>query len=96
MVNKVFLSQPVYIVSGLIENFKTLQFLVEIPLANFSKVAKHTPPHNGDLWHLNLNRLGGKTNSQFSQWSPGKTKEPQFHAPEYFGRVIFSTRPVKQ
>ena len=67
-----------------------------IPLANFSKVAKHTPPHNGDVWNLNLNRLGGKTNSQFSQWSPGKTKEPQFHAPQYFGRVIFSTRPVKQ
>ena len=63
-----------------------------IPLANFSKVAKHTPPRDGDTWHMNLNRLGGQTNPQHSQWSPGKTKTPRFHAPQYFGRVIFSQR----
>jgi hypothetical protein len=62
-----------------------------IPFANFSKVAKYTPPKSGDVWHLNLNRLGGKTNPQFSQWSPSKTETPQFHAPKGFGRVIFST-----
>jgi len=61
-----------------------------IPFANFAKVAKHTPPKRGDIWHLNLNRLGGKTNPQFSQWSASRTKEPQFHAPQYFGRVVFS------
>ena len=61
-----------------------------IPLANFKKAAKHTPPHHGDIWYMNLNRLGGETNPQFSQWSPGKTKTPQFHAPQYFGRVVFS------
>ena len=61
-----------------------------IPLANYAAAARHTPPRAGDVWHLNLNRLGGKTNPQFSQWSPGKTKQPQFHAPRYFGRVIFS------
>ena len=67
-----------------------------IPLANFSKVAKNTPPHDVDVWHLNLIRLGGKTNQQYSQWSPGKTKSPQFHAPQYFGRVVFSTKRVKK
>jgi len=61
-----------------------------IPLANFAKVAKHTPPRPGDVWHLNLNRLGGKTNPQFSQWSASKTDEPQFHAPRDFGRVVFA------
>ena len=65
-----------------------------IPLSNFAKVARHTPPHDGDVWHLNLNRLGGQTNPQYSQWSPGKTKTPQFHAPQYFGRVVFSTMRV--
>ena len=60
-----------------------------IPFANFASVARHTPPRADDVWHLNLNRLGGKTNPQFSQWSPGKTQRPQFHAPQYFGRVIF-------
>ena len=67
-----------------------------IPLANFAKVAKHTPPHDGDVWHLNLNRLGGETNPQYSQWSPGKTKTPEFHAPRYFGRVVFSTKLVRK
>lgn len=62
---------------------------VAIPFANFAEVAKRTPPAPGDVWHLSLNRLGGKTNPQFSQSSPSKTEEPQFHAPKYFGRVIF-------
>jgi Mn2+/Fe2+ NRAMP family transporter len=65
-----------------------------IPLSNFKGVAKNTPPADGDVWHLNLNRLGGKTNPQFSQWSPSKTKTPQFHAPKDFGRVVFSKRIV--
>ncbi len=60
-----------------------------IPFANFSQVAKNTPPKSDDAWHLNLNRLGGKTNQQHSQWS--KTL-PSFHVPEGFGRVIFSER----
>lgn len=65
-----------------------------IPLANFARVAKHAVPKPGDVWRLNLNRLGGKTNPQFSQWSPGKSEKPQFHAPRYFGRVTFSAKTV--
>ncbi len=61
-----------------------------IPFENFAGVAKHTPPAPGDVWNLNLNRLGGKTNAQFSQWRPSRTPEPQFHAPDDFGRVVFS------
>lgn len=61
-----------------------------IPFKGYEMVAKHTPPRPGDVWHLNLNRLGGKTNEQFSQWSPGTGPKPQFHAPKDFGRVIFS------
>ncbi len=60
-----------------------------IPLVNYQKVAKHTPPHSGDVWHMNLNRLGGKTNQQYSQWTASRTERPQFHAPQDFGRVIF-------
>lgn len=60
-----------------------------IPLSNFAKVAKNTPPKSGEIWHLNLNRLGGKTNPQHSQWSPSQTPDPQFHVPEDFGRVVF-------
>ena len=61
-----------------------------IPLDNFKAVTKRTSPRPGDVWHLNLNRLGGKTNPQYSQWSPSQTERPQFHAPRSFGRVIFA------
>ncbi len=38
------------------------------------------------VWRL----LGGKTNPQYSQWSPSQTDHPQFHSPDDFGRVTFS------
>lgn len=63
---------------------------VAIPFAAFSNVAKHTPPEPGDEWRLNLNRLGGKTNFQKSQWSPSVPENTSFHAPQFFGRVIFT------
>lgn len=61
-----------------------------IPFRNFADVAKHTPPQSGDVWNLGLNRLGGKTNEQYSQWSASQTEKPQFHSPDDFGRVVFS------
>ena len=46
---------------------------VKIPLKNFAKVAARIPPRPGDRWRVNFNRHGGKTNEQYSQWSPGDT-----------------------
>lgn len=69
---------------------------VAIPFANFQHVTGRDHPQDGDVWHLNLNRLGGKTNPQHSQWSPGHTEKPAFHRPESFGRVTFSTRSSTQ
>lgn len=62
---------------------------VAIPFSAFSEVAKHTPPKAGDVWRMNLNRLGGKTNFQQSQWSPGDPNHRSFHAPQFFGFVTF-------
>lgn len=62
-----------------------------IPFDNFAQVAKNIPPKPEEIWYLNLNRLGGHTNLQYSQWSPSQTPQPQFHAPQDFGRVTFST-----
>jgi len=64
-----------------------------IPLKNFEKDAAHTPPREGDTWRLNLNRAGGKTNAQYSTWSPVTTDRPNFHVPEAFGPVRFVNRP---
>ena len=63
-----------------------------IPFKNFAHVAKNTPPKEGDVWHLGLNRLGGKINQQYSQWSASQTPKPQFHAPDDFGRITFSNQ----
>lgn len=66
---------------------------VAIPLKSFEKDAAHTPPQEGDTWRLNLNRAGGKTNAQYSTWSPVKTPKPNFHVRESFGSVRFVNRP---
>jgi hypothetical protein len=67
---------------------------IAIPFKNFDKDAPHTPPREGDTWRLNLNRAGGKTNAQYSTWSPVKTEKPNFHVPEAFGSVRFINRPA--
>jgi hypothetical protein len=63
-----------------------------IPLENYTKALKIAQPKPGDMWRVNLNRLGGKTNTQHSQWSPGNTPRPAFHVPERFGTMIFSEK----
>ncbi|MCY2965412.1 MAG: carbohydrate-binding family 9-like protein [Planctomycetota bacterium] len=65
---------------------------VAIPLKNFEKYMLHTPPQPGSHWNLNLNRHGGKTNMQYSQWSRADTPTPNFHTPHRFGKVIFSDK----
>lgn len=68
---------------------------VAIPFAAFEKVAKQVPPNPGDEWRLNLNRLNfsrpsGHNRLQRSQWAPSHSDKLGFHAPEFFGKVIFS------
>ena len=43
---------------------------------------------------VNLNRSGGKTNAQYSQWSRGNTPTPSFHTPDRFGLAHFSAETV--
>jgi hypothetical protein len=60
-----------------------------IPLENFRAHMPH-PLRPGSAWNLNLNRHGGNTNVQYSQWSAGDTPAPSFHTPHRFGRIVFS------
>jgi hypothetical protein len=62
---------------------------VAIPWRNFREFAV-TPPKPGSYWLGNLNRHGGDTNGQYSQWSAGDTAEPSFHTPHQFGKLVFS------
>ena len=66
------------------------QVEVAIPLKNFARFAKEIPPRAGTTMRVNLNRSGGKTNAQYSQWSRGNTPTPSFHTPDRFGHMIFS------
>jgi hypothetical protein len=44
----------------------------------------------GTLWRANFYRCGGLTDPQFACWSPVGTPRPDFHRPEYFGKLQFS------
>ena len=67
---------------------------VAIPFANFEGVAKSVPPADGDTWRLNLYRIGGAVNPQYSVWSDTQTPTANYHVPERFGVVQFSAEPV--
>ncbi len=67
---------------------------VGIRFEDYPDLVKHVPVA-GDMWRINLNRCGGKTNLQYSQWSPSSTKTPNFHSPDDFGKLFFSDEPVR-
>ena len=69
---------------------------MKIPLKNFVCYAKRFPPQPGDVWRMGLNRCGGETNAQYSQWSNSGTEKPAFHVPPRFGVVVFSDVRVDQ
>lgn len=67
---------------------------VAIRFTDYPELSPSERPSDGDKWRVGLNRCGGKTNQQYSQWSPSQTARPNFHVPDDFGRIIFSSSPV--
>ncbi|MBN1292581.1 MAG: carbohydrate-binding family 9-like protein [Candidatus Latescibacteria bacterium] len=61
----------------------------------YNEVSQGKTPVAGDIWRIGLNRCGGKTDAQYSQWSPSQTDSPNFHQPNDFGKIIFSGKTVK-
>ena len=68
---------------------------IAIRFTDYTELSGGKVPRDGDLWRVGLNRCGGKINEQYSQWSPSQTKQPSFHAPDDFGKVVFSTQKVR-
>ena len=66
-----------------------------IRFSDYPELFNGATPDNGDMWKIGLNRLGGKTNPQHSQWSPSKSEKPSFHRPEDFGKIFFRKKPVR-
>ena len=71
----------------------TLEF--SIPFMHFDGFSASFPPKDGQVMYIALNRCGGRTNPQYSQWAPSSSDKPNFHAPADFGKVIFSTEVLK-
>ena len=46
-------------------------------------------PTAGTEWRGNFHRCGGRTDPQLAAWNPYQTAEPNYHDPEYFGRLVF-------
>ena len=61
----------------------------------YPEVGSAKTPEPETIWRVGLNRCGGKTNPQYSQWSPSQTDTPNFHSPDDFGYVIFSQESVR-
>ncbi len=68
---------------------------IAIRFSDYPEISKREVPLPGDMWRIGLNRCGGKTNAQYSQWSPSQTARPNFHRPDDFGRLYFSDQPVR-
>lgn len=67
---------------------------VAIRFSDYPELSSGEPPSPGDVWRAGLNRCGGKTNPQYSQWSPSQTTRPNFHRPTEFGKLVFSALPA--
>ncbi len=68
---------------------------IAIRFSDYPELSKLTAPVHRDYWRVGLNRCGGKTNDQYSQWSPTQSDNPNFHAPKDFGKIIFNDKPVR-
>jgi hypothetical protein len=57
-------------------------------LASFTGV--DIAPESGTTWRANVYRSGVESPSQKSTWNPMPTPEPDYHSPEFFGRLRFA------
>ncbi len=68
---------------------------IAIRFDDYTELSGGVTPRAGDMWRVALNRCGGKTNEQYSQWSPSQTPKPSFHVPNDFGKVFFSMEKAR-
>ncbi|MFC1607431.1 carbohydrate-binding family 9-like protein [Candidatus Latescibacterota bacterium] len=68
---------------------------IAIRFSDYTELFDGSTPDEDAMWRVGLNRCGGKTNVQESQWSPSLTGNDSFHRPEDFGKVFFSMKKVR-
>jgi hypothetical protein len=69
-------------------------WVAELSIPMKSLVARFDP---AATWRVNFYRVEGAAEPRFySAWRPTHTPEPNFHAPEAFGRMIFIESPASR
>jgi hypothetical protein len=68
---------------------------VAVRFSDYPELSVKSAPEPGDMWRIGLNRLGGKTNPQHSQWSSEQGEKPSFHTPKFFGNIFFNNEKVQ-
>jgi hypothetical protein len=66
----------------------TLEY--RIPLAILEKYSQITHPENGVVWRANFYKIAeNNSNPHYITWSVVEIEKPDFHKPEFFGKLIF-------
>jgi hypothetical protein len=66
----------------------TLEY--RIPIAMLEKYSTITQPKKGVEWKANFYKIAeNNSNHHYITWSVVELEEPDFHRPEFFGRLIF-------
>ena len=63
----------------------------KIPFAVLNRfLGRRVTPRPGAVWRANFYRCGGQTDPQYACWNPIDWPQPDFHRPEFFGRLRFA------
>jgi hypothetical protein len=66
----------------------TLEY--RIPIAMLEKYSVITHPKSGVVWKANFYKIAeNSTNPHYITWSVVENDKPDFHKPEFFGKIIF-------
>jgi hypothetical protein len=66
----------------------TLEY--RIPIAMLEKYSSITHPKKGVEWKANFYKIAeNSSNPHYITWSPVENDKPDFHKPEFFGKLIF-------
>ncbi|RKD89824.1 carbohydrate-binding family 9-like protein [Mangrovibacterium diazotrophicum] len=66
----------------------TLEY--RLPLDLISRYAEIEKPKSGVIWNANFYKIADETsNPHYLTWNPVQKAEPDFHLPEFFGKLLF-------
>ena len=98
-VSRIMVPHIAQTIKGTVNNDEDIDegWIIEMAIRfeDYLELFNASTPKDGDMWRVGLNRCGGMTNAQHSQWSPSQTEKPNFHRPEDFGEIYFRNRPVR-